>query len=121
MLNHFCVLSTHSGITQCEVHERSVTGPPGSGKTSFVELLSQFLNIYHVPMRKDNYSKASTSVDLWFYDELTVKRVSSEVCIASEAECDHWHISGKALHWTCTSWLPAANIVPLVNLQKLTQ
>ena len=56
-----------------------LVGPPGSGKTSFVELLSRFLNIYHVPMRKDDYSKASTSVDLWFYDELTVKRVSSEV------------------------------------------
>ena len=54
-------------------------GPPGSGKTTFVDLLSKFCKVYVVPLRKDDFSRASTSVDFWFIDELTSKRMSPEV------------------------------------------
>ena len=56
-----------------------LVGEPGSGKTSFVTLLSEFCKIYAVPMRKDDFSNASTQVDLWFIDELSNKRMSPEV------------------------------------------
>jgi hypothetical protein len=52
---------------------------PGTGKTSFISLLSEFCKVYVVPLKKDDFSKASTSVDFWFIDELTSKRISPEV------------------------------------------
>lgn len=54
-------------------------GPPGTGKTTFIERLSFFCSVYVVPLRKDDFSRASTSVDFWFIDELTSKRMSPEV------------------------------------------
>ena len=54
-------------------------GPPGSGKTTFVDRLSEFCKVYVVPLRKDDFSRASTSEDFWFIDELTSKRMSPEV------------------------------------------
>ena len=54
-------------------------GAPGSGKTTFVDRLSEFCKVYVVPLRKDEKSRASTSVDFWFIDELTSKRMSPEV------------------------------------------
>ena len=56
-----------------------LVGPPGSGKTSFVSSLSEFCKVYVLPLRKDDFSRASTSVDFWFIDELTPKRMSPEV------------------------------------------
>ena len=56
-----------------------LVGEPGSGKTSFVTLLSEFCKVYEVPMRKDDFSSASTQVDLWFIDELSNKRMSPEI------------------------------------------
>jgi len=52
---------------------------PGSGKTHFVERVKKFLYVYDLPMRKDDLSRATTGVDLWFIDQITVDRMSPEV------------------------------------------
>ena len=56
-----------------------LVGGPGAGKTTFISLLATFCKVYKVPMRKDDFTKASTEVDFWFIDELTPKRMSSEI------------------------------------------
>ena len=56
-----------------------LVGSPGSGKTTWVENLSSFCRVYRAPMRKDDFSKASTEVDFWFIDQLTKDRMSPRV------------------------------------------
>lgn len=39
---------------------------------TFMSFLSAFCNIYKVPMRNNKSTKASTEVDFWFIDVLTM-------------------------------------------------
>ncbi|DBA81394.1 TPA: hypothetical protein ACH3X2_006845 [Trebouxia sp. C0005] len=47
-----------------------VIDEPGTGKTSFISLLSDFCKVYVLPLRKDDFTKTSTLADFWFIDEL---------------------------------------------------
>ena len=53
-----------------------ITVEPHSGKTHFVESLKKYFLIYNVPMRKDDFSGATTLADLWFIDEFSSDRMS---------------------------------------------
>jgi len=56
-----------------------LVGPPGSGTTTFVNCLAKVCEVYVVPLRKDDFSRASTQVVFWFIDELTSKKMSPEI------------------------------------------
>ena len=53
-----------------------IIGEPRSGKIHFIESLKTYFSIYNLPMRKDNFSGATTLVDLWFIDELSTDKMS---------------------------------------------
>ena len=56
-----------------------ITGDPLLGKTRFVEFLKKYLLIYDVPMKKDDFTGGRDLADLWFIDEFSIYKMSSEV------------------------------------------
>lgn len=56
-----------------------ILGRPKSGKSTFLEGLKEFLLVYDLPARKDDFSGASTEVDLWVMDEFEIESISPRI------------------------------------------
>lgn len=56
-----------------------ILGTPGSGKSTFLDALKDFLFVYEVSERKDDFSGATNDYDLWVIDEFEVDFMSKRV------------------------------------------
>lgn len=71
--NNLCISRPHRKA------QLLILGAPMTGKSLFIEQLQEFLLTYHVPMRSNDFSGATTMVDLWVVDEFRVNRMSEGI------------------------------------------
>ncbi|DBA67805.1 TPA: hypothetical protein ACH3X2_014212 [Trebouxia sp. C0005] len=69
-------LATHRSLGEPQLF---ILGVPKSGKSSFLESLKEFLLVYDLPARRDDFSGASTEVDLWVMDEFEIDLISPRI------------------------------------------
>jgi GTPase SAR1 family protein len=56
-------------------------GEAGVGKTTFLANLAEFLKLYYIPERKDDFSGASLDADVWVCDEFSSDSMSPRILL----------------------------------------